>query len=164
MTFISEYGSSPKDHAGYNSWRAIKQMCYNPNASQYNNVGGKGVRLYDPWVHDVWLFLDWLDANLGPKPDGWKLDRIDKHGNYEPGNLRWATPKLQHNTRTNNQYMTFLGRTQTLGEWCSEYQIDPVLVWKRIFNHKWDAWDAITTPVGRKGHRNNPHPSAIGKK
>ena len=158
MTFIAEWGSNPKSHSGYNTWRAIKQMCYNSNAPQYISVGARGITVHEPWRNDVWVFLDWLDDNLGPKPSGHNFDRIDKHGNYEPGNVRWATPKIQANTRTNNTYLTFNGRTQTLGQWSTEYGIDAVLVWKRINEHKWLPWDAITTPVGRPGHNRKSHP------
>jgi hypothetical protein len=156
MTFIAEWGSNPKAHPGYNSWRGIKQMCYNSNCSQYSNVGARGIEMYEPWKNHVWTFLDWLDAHLGPKPQGHNLDRIDKHGHYEPGNLRWATPRLQHNTRTNNTYLTFNGRTETLANWCREYGTDGVLAWKRIHEHKWTPWDAITTPPGKIGHKCNP--------
>ena len=78
-------------HPSYSRWHNIMTRChYNPT----KNYGLRGVSMYPEW-HDVTKFLDWLDENLGPCPEGYSLDRIDNNGNYEPGNLRWATYSQQ---------------------------------------------------------------------
>jgi hypothetical protein len=79
--------SSPE----YQSWRAMKSRCLNPKATGYKAYGARGVAICDRWRTDFAAFL----ADMGPRPDGHSLDRIDNDGNYEPGNCRWATPKQQ---------------------------------------------------------------------
>lgn len=63
----------------------------NPDDPRYEDYGGRGISVYEPWITSVTDFITWMDANLGPRPDGCSLDRIDNDGNYEPGNLRWGT-------------------------------------------------------------------------
>lgn len=79
----------------YNLWRGIKTRCFNPNVTFYELYGGDKVTMYQPWVNDYVAFKTWILDNLGDKPDGMSLDRIDPNGNYEPGNLRWGTQRDQ---------------------------------------------------------------------
>ena len=70
------------------------RRCYNPASKDYRNYGARGIGVCEDW-RDVRNFIAWLDSNLGPCPQGKSLDRIDNDGNYEPGNLRWATRSEQ---------------------------------------------------------------------
>lgn len=82
------------------TWSSIKDRCFNPNVKTYRDYGGRGITLWAPWVKDSNAFIDWVLENIGPRPDGRSIDRIDVNGNYEPGNLRWATDSEQmSNTR-----------------------------------------------------------------
>lgn len=73
---------------------SIRHRCYNPKKSEYVNYGAKGVTLYLPW-HDVTVFVADIERLLGPKRRGMSLDRINPYGNYDPGNVRWATRRQQ---------------------------------------------------------------------
>ncbi|MGH7867002.1 MAG: hypothetical protein ACREP9_05040 [Candidatus Dormibacteraceae bacterium] len=71
----------------------MKQRCLDPNHIGYHNYGGRGITICDRWLAPNG-FTNFL-ADMGEKPHGRSLDRIDPDGNYEPGNCRWATPAEQ---------------------------------------------------------------------
>lgn len=78
-----------------------KQRCYNPKNPKYEHYGGRGIKMCDKWLHDFAAFL----ADVGPAPKGKTLDRKDVDGDYEPGNVRWATHLVQgRNTRRTRWY------------------------------------------------------------
>lgn len=99
-------GQSPE----YAAWAQAKNRCRSPSDPQWKNYGGRGIEMCDRWADSFELFL----ADMGPRPAGempsgraiYSIDRYpDNDGNYEPGNCRWATAKMQaSNQRHANQY------------------------------------------------------------
>jgi hypothetical protein len=83
----------------YRLWLRIKARCHNPKSHNYRWYGARGIEVWDGWRHDAGAFIEYVEKELGPRPDGMSLDRIDNDGNYAPGNIRWATPLDQARNR-----------------------------------------------------------------
>lgn len=79
----------------YLSWRSMIQRCSTPNTNGYENYGGRGITVCDRWRSSFAAFV----ADMGERPEGMTLDRVNVNGNYEPSNCRWATPAEQARNR-----------------------------------------------------------------
>jgi len=99
----------PSSHPLYRCWASIKNRCYNPNEPGYTEYGGRGIKVCDRWLgkNGFWNFID----DMGMRPNGCSIDRVDVNGDYEPGNCRWATPKEQSYNRRNNLVFVIDGKT-----------------------------------------------------
>lgn len=85
-------GKRQQQSPEYRAWNSMKYRCLNPNSKDYNNWGGKGVKIHQEWIDSFELFFKYI----GKKPSPiYSLDRINPYGDYEPGNVRWATPQEQ---------------------------------------------------------------------
>ena len=85
------YGHSYPRSPTYHSWDAMRARCEKPATNSYEIYGGRGITVCDRWK----TFSNFLE-DMGERPPGTTLDRIDPDGNYEPANCRWATNEEQH--------------------------------------------------------------------
>ncbi len=125
----------------YSSWVSMKERCSNPKATRFEHYGGRGIR-----VADRWQSFDNFLADMGERPPGTTLDRIDNNGNYEPGNCRWATLKEQQRNRNVSILITYKGETKTLHEWSQIVG----LTWQCLkgrYERGWPHSDIIETPA-----------------
>jgi hypothetical protein len=94
----------------------MRGRCNNPSDSDFADYGGRGIKVCDAWA-DFAVFL----ADIGPRPEGYTLDRIDVNGGYSPKNCRWASATQQANNKRSNRTIEMDGVEKTLQQWCSEY-------------------------------------------
>jgi hypothetical protein len=138
-TYSKKHGMSLSRE--YHSWRAMLDRCENVNYREYQDWGGRGIKVCERWH----IFENFL-ADMGERPNGTTLDRIDNNGNYEPTNCRWATGKTQCNNRRNNTIITYKGETKTLQQWADETGIYSGTISMRINHYGWNIEKALTTP------------------
>lgn len=113
----------------YKAWQLIKNRCNNPKSRDYQFYGGRGIRLNDTWLNSFEEFY----AHLGPRPTAQhSVDRINTNGNYEPGNVRWATSKEQNRNRRNTLVITVGERTIPLAQAAEEAGLPYGLVRRRV--------------------------------
>lgn len=92
------HGLSITEKYTHTSWRAMIDRCYRRSIKQYKDYGGRGITVCGRWLSFKNFFAD-----MGRRPKGLTLDRIDNDGNYRHGNCRWATRSQQQNNRRNNK-------------------------------------------------------------
>jgi hypothetical protein len=91
----------------YCVWRSMIDRCYNKKFRQYKDYGGRGITVCNRWRYSFKNFL----LDMGPRPKGLLLDRIDNNGNYKPKNCRWTTRQQQQRNQTVTRKVTIKGKT-----------------------------------------------------
>lgn len=125
----------------YGVWRGMLDRCRNTNSPAWRLYGGRGITVCDRWRK----FENFL-SDMGEKPPGMSLDRIDNNGSYEPSNCRWADQETQCNNKRTNHLVTAFGKTQTLVRWSREIGVGKATLRRRL-RAGWSPERAISTPV-----------------
>lgn len=136
-----------KRHPLYHTWLCMVRRCTKRSEPAFENYGGRGITICDRWRKSFAAFC--ADVGEKPSPDH-TLDRIDNNGNYEPGNVRWATRVVQNRNSRRNIPVTFRGETRLLIEWSALTGINYQTLHSRIIKG-WDVERAMTAPVRRTG-------------
>jgi hypothetical protein len=126
----------------FRSWETMKQRCTNPKSPDYEYYGGRGISVCDAWLNSFETFL----SDMGERPNGATLDRVETDGDYEPGNCRWATYRQQVRNRRDTVTVSFRGKTQDLYQWEAETGISARAIRQRI-KAGWLPDKALTTPI-----------------
>lgn len=110
----------------FRTWAAMRQRCTNPENPSYPDYGGRGITVCERWG-DFAVFL----ADMGERPVGASIDRIDNSRGYEPGNCRWATATVQNRNRRTSIMVEHAGETLHLKEWASRIGVSYKTLWNR---------------------------------
>lgn len=124
----------------FRSWRNMLDRCENPKSKSYHNYGGRGITVCADW-HQFKAFI----RDMGSRPIGTTLERINNDGNYEPSNCKWATAMQQRRNSRQNRFLTFNGRSQCVVDWAKTMGVPRTLLQNRL--HKgWSVEEALSTP------------------
>jgi len=132
-------------------WCAIKQRCTNPKNKSWKNYGGRGITL-DPEWQQYEPFAMWARAN--GYEDGLEIDRVDNDGPYSPKNCQWILRWENRRNSRSVRKITAWGETKLMIEWIADprCKVKYQTIWDRI-HVGWTPEDAISLPVGSRGHR-----------
>ena len=125
----------------YNSWVMMRNRCSNPTDKSFPRYGGRGIKVCDRWKQSFESFFE----DMGSRPSGMSIDRIDVNGNYEPSNCRWATAHEQARNMRRNVFIEHMGERKVLGDWCREYGVPFPRVRARLIRGM-SIGAALTTP------------------
>jgi len=131
------------DEPIYRSWYAMIGRCENPRDARFARYGGRGIKICKRWRESFLAFAE----DMGDKPPGASLGRIDNDGDYEPTNCRWESAIQQANNKSDNVKITAFGRTLTRQEWSRETGLSQGALRRRINKMGWDAERALSTPA-----------------
>lgn len=143
MNRTIKHGHARNDAATptYTTWKHMVRRCTYPREPGYENYGGRGITVCARWRS----FENFL-ADMGERPAGKFIDRIDSDGHYEPWNCRWATRVEQNRNTSQNVEVTFNGRTQCITAWEQELGTKPGTIYTRL-RRGWSTERALTAPV-----------------
>jgi len=130
-----------RNHPQYQTWSNQKQRCRNENVPLYKNYGGRGIS-FSSEFEDFLVWLDYIEKLDDYKKKGYTLDRIDNDGNYEIGNLRWASRSTQSsNTRKlrSNNTSGYRGVSETKNGWQSNIGVNNRTIRLGEYQYPWTA-------------------------
>lgn len=128
----------------YRAWQQMLQRCENPNNVRFGRYGGRGIKVCERW-RDYPAFL----ADMGDRPKGYTIERINNDGDYEPGNCRWATIQEQADNTSRTVRLTYNGKTMNVTQWAAETGIPRPTIYTRLRNG-WSAEQILSQPIAAR--------------
>jgi len=123
------------------SWSGMKTRCLNKNSVDYENYGGRGIKICNEW-----LKFDNFYEDMGERPEGKTLERVCNDGDYNKYNCVWATIQEQNDNRSVSLSLTFNDKTMTFKKWADSLGLKYDTLWKRIYVSGWSLDKALTLP------------------
>lgn len=120
----------------------MKNRCFTTSQINFDIYGGRGITVCKEWSDSFLAFY----RDMGPKPEGSSIDRIDTNGNYEPSNCRWATRLTQNTNKRNCKMIEFRGETHCASAWARILGVAYKTFWARL-NYGWTMDQIAAIPV-----------------
>lgn len=130
------------NHDLYRVWISMIDRCFNPKCHSWDNYGGRGISVCERWKNIENFIID-----MGVRPEGYSIDRINNDGNYSPDNCKWSSASEQANNRRVN-VIEHNGKSQTMRQWASELKINYTTLLYRL--HNWTIDKALSTPLRKR--------------
>lgn len=121
----------------YTSWSAMWERCRRKKHHAFNRYGGRGIKVCKEWRS----FSNFL-KDMGARPKGFTLERIDCNGHYEPSNCKWATRETQANNMRSNHVLEFQGCRKTISQWARDVGMLKTTIRQRLLRG-WSVKDAL---------------------
>lgn len=125
------------------AWQSMLGRCENPAKEKYPIYGGRGIKVCQRWRDSFEAFF----SDMGEKPPGTTLDRIDVNGDYTPENCRWATHKQQARNRRSSHQIVYQGEALTVAELAERAGLHYSTMYDRILRFGWSVDDAMAKPA-----------------
>lgn len=139
----------------YGVWCSMISRCCDPGNPAYKNYGGRGIT-----VCEKWGWFSGFYADMGNRPVGSTLERVDNDKGYSKENCVWADRKTQGRNKRNNVMITIDGETQPLCVWAERSGLQYATVHQRI-RKGWTAEKAIKTPLCRQSRRSGANHDVV---
>lgn len=136
------------DSPTYNVWLTMRRRCNDPKVPAYPNYGGRGITVCERWESFVNFYAD-----MGERPEGMTIERVDNNKGYSPDNCVWATPQQQNLNKRTTVYVLYQGEERKLAELARESPVSRETFYLRVFHLGWSLERALTEPSQRPGKR-----------
>lgn len=120
----------------------MRQRCHYKGDIGFHRYGGRGIKVCDRWMNSFENFY----ADMGPRPEGMSLERIDNDGDYEPGNCTWVTTPEQGANQRTNRYLEHDGERLTVMQWSRRTGLSKHVICSRL-KKGWSVEKTLTTPL-----------------
>lgn len=129
----------------YQTWEGMIQRCRNPNHPSFAHYGGRGIK-----VCKKWLSFQGFYSDMGEKPDGTSIERMNNEKGYDPDNCKWADIGEQARNKRNNRWIEFEGKKLCLADWSVKQGIPVTTILGRL-KRGWSTEKSLT--VKTHGHK-----------
>jgi hypothetical protein len=137
---LTSHGLADK-HPMYQTWLGMRARCNNKKHVSYRNYGGRGITVCERWNK-----FENFYADMGDRPEGLSLDRVDNSRGYSPENCKWSTASEQRSNSRGVHHITHNGHTKTILEWATLYNLHPKVLRARLTSYGWTVERALNTP------------------
>lgn len=126
----------------YTSWRGMIRRCTSEKDSFFASYGGRGILVCDRWLYSFQNFLD----DMGHRPKGRTLGRIDNNAGYSLSNCSWETRKQQQINRASVRLLQHSGKCLCIADWARATGLGPSVIRRRL-DRGWSVEDTLTRPT-----------------